>query len=85
MVAMTDVTHVLADDGRIIDVEQALAAIEKGQQLAGHFPSAEDMDAARRILTGEMSPAEAEVDLQQALDAIVERARAREHTAVHGH
>jgi hypothetical protein len=74
MTAIT--THAVADDGRVIDVEQALAAIEKGQQLAGHFPSAEDMEAARKILTGEMTAEEAEADLQAALTRIVEAERA---------
>jgi hypothetical protein len=69
-------THAVAEDGRVIDVEQSLAAIEKGQQLAGHFPSAEDMEAARKILTGEITPEEAEADLQAALARIVEAERA---------
>ncbi|MDO5645873.1 MAG: hypothetical protein Q4G21_09345 [Dermabacter sp.] len=60
-----------------LDVEQSLALIEKGQQMAGHFPDAEDMDRARRILTGELSPEDAEVELQEALDRLSERARAR--------
>jgi hypothetical protein len=34
------------------------------------------MDAARRILTGEMTPEEAELDLQAALARIVEAERA---------
>ncbi len=32
--------------------EDALALIEKGQQLAGHFPSEEALDRARRLLDG---------------------------------
>ncbi|WP_392423955.1 hypothetical protein [Barrientosiimonas humi] len=35
------------------EMQNILAMVEKGQQLAGHFPSDEDMAAARRILTGE--------------------------------
>lgn len=35
------------------ELQNALALIEKGQQLAGHFPSPDNMAAARRILTGE--------------------------------
>ena len=37
------------------EVRNVLAMVEKGQQLAGHFPSDEDMAAARRILSGESS------------------------------
>lgn len=35
------------------ELQNVLAMVEKGQQLAGHFPSDEDMAAARRILTEE--------------------------------
>ncbi|MBW3068119.1 MULTISPECIES: hypothetical protein [Actinomyces] len=51
----------------IVDVEQSLALIEKGQQLAGHFPDAEDMGRARRILTGELSPEAARAEVRDAL------------------
>lgn len=37
-------------------VAARLVAIQKIQQLAGHFPSAEALDRARRILTGETTP-----------------------------
>ena len=37
-------------------VAARLVAIQKIQQLAGHFPSAEAMDRAGRILTGETTP-----------------------------
>lgn len=60
---------------RVVDVEQSLAAIEKGQQLGGHYPSAGALDSARRILTGEMSPEDAELELNAALAQIVKRAR----------
>lgn len=59
------------------DIEQAMAVIEKGQQLAEHFPSAEALDSARRVLTGELSPEGAEIELDAALARIVERARKR--------
>lgn len=80
MTVMANTTHVLADDGRIIDVEQALAAIEKGQQLAGHFPSAEDMDRARRILTGELSPDAARAELAVVFQHLIDE----ETAAIHG-
>lgn len=44
-------------------MEASLAEIEKGQQLAGHYPSAEAMDRARRILTGEITYEEARAEL----------------------
>lgn len=37
------------------EVSDKLAMIEKGQQLAGHFPTENDLAAARRILTGQSS------------------------------
>lgn len=59
----------------VVDVEQSLAVIEKGQQLAGHNPSDEALDSARRILTGELTTESAELELNAALAQIVERAR----------
>jgi hypothetical protein len=41
------------------EVAVRLGAIKKIQQLAGHFPSEEALDRARRILTGEITSAEA--------------------------
>ena len=64
-------------DGPDIDVERAMAVIEKGQQLAGHFPSAETMDRARRVLTGELSPEDARVEMNEALARIVAQSRER--------
>ena len=52
-----------------------MAVIEKGQQLAGHYPSAEALDSARRILTGELSVEDAEVELNAALERIVDEER----------
>jgi len=40
-----------------------LVGIEKGQQLAGHFPSEAALDRARRILIGEMTPDEARTEI----------------------
>lgn len=62
-----------------VNVDQALAAIEKGQQLAGHFPDAEDLDRARRILTGELSPEDARAELRESLARLVEEERAATH------
>ncbi len=43
--------------------ELALAAIEKGQQMAGHFPTADDSDRAARVLSGETSVEDAGAEL----------------------
>lgn len=61
-------TMALSTHGRknVLSPDEAdvrLVEIEKGQQLAGHFPSEEALDRARRILTGEISPDEAYEEL----------------------
>jgi hypothetical protein len=40
---------------RRVDVDQTMAMIEKSQQLAGHFPDAEALGRARRIIDGEIT------------------------------
>ena len=54
-------------------VERALAAIEKGHQLEGKQLSANALDRARRILTGELSPEDARLEMDAAIQAIVDR------------
>ena len=49
--------------GRVLDVAEAMAQIEKGQQLAGHFPDADALGRARRVLTGEITADEAYAEL----------------------
>lgn len=49
---------------RPIDVENVMAEIEKGQQLAGHFPDAEALGRARRVLTGDTSIEDAREELR---------------------
>lgn len=51
------------DTARTVDVEQEMALVEKGQQLAGHFPDAEALGRARRILEGTLSPEEARAEV----------------------
>lgn len=46
-----------------VEVEQTLAVIEKGQQLAGHFPSDEAMDRAHRVLEGRTTLTDARAEL----------------------
>lgn len=48
---------------RTIDVEQEMALVEKAQQLAGHFPNAEALGRARRILEGTMTEDEARAEV----------------------
>lgn len=57
------------------EVMRSLALIKKGQQLGGHQPSAQDLDRARRILAGELSPEDARVEVQTALQALVDDER----------
>jgi hypothetical protein len=40
-----------------------MALVEKGQQLAGHFPDAEALGRARRILEGTLSPEDARAEV----------------------
>jgi hypothetical protein len=51
------------DTARTINVEQGMALVEKGQQLAGHYPDAEALDRARRILEGTLSPEDARAEV----------------------
>jgi hypothetical protein len=61
------------------DVSRHLALIEKGQQLAGHFPNGSDLDGARRILSGELAPDAARAEMHDALAALVAAERAHTH------
>ena len=45
------------------ELDNVLAQIEKGHQLAGHCPDDDAMDRARRILTGETTEDEAYAEL----------------------
>lgn len=40
---------------RRVDVDQTMAMIEKSQRLAGHFPDAEALGRARRVIDGEIT------------------------------
>lgn len=46
-------------NGKRIDVDQAMAEVEKGQQLAGHFPNERALTQGRRVLLGKLSADEA--------------------------
>ena len=47
------------------ELENTMAEIEKGQQLAGHFPDAEALDRARRVLTGDVSAEDAREEIRR--------------------
>jgi hypothetical protein len=51
------------DTARTVDVDQEMALVEKGQQLAGHFPNTEALGRARRILEGTLSPEDARAEV----------------------
>lgn len=57
------------------EVKRALAAIHKGHQLEGKQLSARDLDRAQRIITGELSPEEARVELKEALEGLIDGER----------
>ena len=61
------------------DVSRNLALIEKGQQLAGHFPSCSDLDRARRILSGELAPDAARAEMHDSLAALAAAERTHTH------
>ncbi|MEV7608527.1 hypothetical protein AB0N61_03495 [Microbacterium sp. NPDC089320] len=56
-------------------MKRALAAIDKGHQLEGKQLNARDLDRAQRILKGELSPAEARVELKEALEVVIDNER----------
>lgn len=50
---------VLSED----EIDAMRIEMEKGQQLAGHFPNDDALDRARRILTGEITPEDARAEI----------------------
>lgn len=56
-------TPVGATGGESPDLDRISAEAEKGQQLAGHFPSAEALERGRRVYRGEISIADARAQL----------------------
>ncbi len=47
------------------EAERVMAGVEKGQQLAGHFPSEQDLAAARAIAEGKVSLEESLAELDR--------------------
>ncbi|ROP56971.1 MULTISPECIES: antitoxin VbhA family protein [unclassified Rathayibacter] len=45
-------------------IDEIMAEITKGQQLAGHFPSEETLERGRQVLTGERSIEDARRELR---------------------
>lgn len=58
-----------------VEIQRAFAMIDKAHQLEGQQLDLETLDRARRILAQEISPEEARVELEEALEAIVESER----------
>jgi hypothetical protein len=57
------VTKIVHGTTRHLDIDREVAVIDKGQQLAGHFPSADALGRARRVLEGTLSQADAYAEL----------------------
>lgn len=57
------VAKIVHSTTRHLDVDQQMAMIEKGQQLAGRFPDADALGRARRVLEGTLSEADAYAEL----------------------
>lgn len=57
------IAHPAIRSGRMVDVEQVMAEVEKGQQLAGHFPNATALERGRRVFLEEMTEDEAYSEL----------------------
>jgi hypothetical protein len=55
--------EIVRNSTRRLDVDQEMAMIEKGQQLAGHFPDADVLGRARRVLEGTLDEADAYAEL----------------------
>lgn len=55
--------HPVIHGDRVVDVEQAMAEVEKGQQLAGHFPNAAALERGRQVFRGDMTEDEAYCEL----------------------
>lgn len=53
------------------EVRRALALIDKGHLLEGQQVDATSLDRARRVLTGELGPEEARIEVDAALQALV--------------
>ena len=56
-------TNIVHSTTRHLDADQEMAMIEKGQQLAGHFPDGDALGRARRVLEGTLSEADAYAEL----------------------
>lgn len=60
----TKISHVVTtSDGRRLDIDHEAAMVEKGQQLAGHFPDAEAMERGVRVFEGSLSAEDAYAEI----------------------
>ncbi len=60
---MTDATRTAGIEAAPPAEELLAAEVEKGQQLAGHFPTAEALQRGRRVYRGELSIEDARAEL----------------------
>lgn len=61
---MTDTIRTRAAvDVALPDEDLIAAEVEKGQQLAGHFPDAEALERGRRVYRGDLTLEEAHAEL----------------------
>ncbi|WP_434181439.1 hypothetical protein RI685_16495 (plasmid) [Clavibacter michiganensis] len=56
-------TKITRRSASTVDVEQGMALVEKAQRLAGHFPNAEALGRARRVLEGTTTEDEARAEV----------------------
>lgn len=47
----------------VAPIDRLMAEVEKGQQLASHFPDAEALDRGRRVYRGELPIEEARAEI----------------------
>ena len=62
-VSMSNTIQTGAALARVAPVDRLMAEVEKGQQLAGHFPDAEALDRGRRVYRSELTIEEARAEI----------------------
>lgn len=59
-----------------VEVQRALAAIQKGHELGTHVLTADDLDRVWRVLNGELSPDAARSEMRATLRRLIDEERA---------